>query len=1782
MAAVAATATLLAGGGFAGGTASAAPDSPTTVTPKVRSSKPLKPERPMTLKERRAQVDEMRAPKEPGTIISLPGRRTLESSTPAPDANVQSGKAASQVGALALGPPTNLRTAPHGWFGFDVEWGNVKYDTPTGTESIHKALYRASDNALIKQWCNSDPDGSTDWSGKTLNWGVSDPTILTEGVEYYAKIAVSADRGTQSDPSGWGCATGWSAEARGPNIAALGRPVSLASGETYGCVCVDTTGRTPVQGYLGDPINTATGALNETAVDGTVSAPGVPFTLRRTYASDNTSAGLLGKGWTSAYDARLIVTDAKVTYVADNGSRVVYIKDTVTGSYTASSLGVTANLTGSAADGFKLSTGKHGKLTFDGGGKLTSWKDQAGIGLSFAYTGGDLSSITDGAGNTIGITVDPTSHLLTNVDLPGNRSVAYGYTSGQLTSVKGTDGGTVTYGYEAGRLASITDAAGRLVMQTSYDGSGRVTQQTDADGKITKYTRATLETSYQDGNGGIWTDLYHGSLLRSRIDPLGNVTSFTYDAKLRLKDAVDARGNHTKMTYDTRGNLLSRVEGALTQSWTYDADDNIETYTDGRKAVTTYKYDDKQRLIEVNGQAGKQSYTYDTLGNVETATSPRGKVTRFVYDAKGNLTSETTPTGAKTTYSYDAAGRPLTTTDPRGNVANADPAKYTTVNKYNHAGLLESVTDPLGRVTTHEYDANGNLKKTIDAAQRVTEYTYDKFNRVTDVLAPGNATTHTDYDAVGNVKAVTDPTGAKTSFGYDAADRLVSTTTPRGNIEGADPSKYTTTYGYDANGNLTRTVDPTGALTTTEYDSLNRPTRVTDPLSHTTKTDYDGNGNVSQVTDPLNKVTSFTYTSDDLLKTVKNPLGKTTTYGYDADGHRTSVTTPLGRKQSWTFDGDGRLETETDPRGNETGADVAKYTTTYGYDVAGNLKQITDPLGHTQKYDHDALGQQIAATNQNDKTTRTEYDELGRIKLVTAPDGGATSYTYDAAGNAKARVDDNQHTTTYDYDAAHRLKTVTDPLQRTVRYGYDADGNRETVTNARGVVSTSVHDALGRPTSTTYSDETPDVTTAYDAVGNRKQVTDATGTRTFTYDAANRLKTASVPGQTKGFVYDYDDAGRLSARTPPHGRVTAFTHDDDGNRKTAVTAGATTTYNYDPAGRLTSTLLPGGNGYTEARTYDTAGRVTDIASTKSGTTLAGWHALLDAAGQPKRIDSQRKLTAESLYYTYDETGRLKSECASATKAETCPAGSSTTSYTYDKVGNRKTRTDAKGTTTYNYDAADQLTTSVLGSTRTDYGYDADGNQTKAGTRAYAYDANDKLTSMTAGGKTWGFTYDADGNRTKRTKTGVTLAWDINSSLPQLAAEYTSSGALYADYQYNPYNEVESEHRMVSGTDTAYYYHRDLVGSITDLTTATGAQAKTYDYTSAFGTGGPGVDTNQPNNNFGYAGQYKEPVGGEDTSLADALGYNMRARVYDPAQGRFTAKDPLKPGQETPAESSYTYVGNSPTNRYDPAGTCWWIPGSGDESCWTAELPGTEFIPLEPALDKIGSSFAETCTAGSDYAKANGRWGWTGCVDEFTGIGSARRGVDSFQQGDATAGTVQCLGGVGQFGLFFLPGPKVPVSNASSLAAKVGNLRWGPGGGGVTLRGLPYKTPQTPDLVKLINPLNGSVNCRACAIAVDSTLSGAPASATLIKAGSASEMLRFYPGRKFRPSNLSSIVEQISKGGPGARGIVIGSKGASGHAFNVVNVGGDVVFLDGQIGHASHVAKWRNFSFMRTN
>ncbi|WP_313896265.1 RHS repeat-associated core domain-containing protein [Streptomyces sp. YIM 98790] len=90
----------------------------------------------------------------------------------------------------------------------------------------------------------------------------------------------------------------------------------------------------------------------------------------------------------------------------------------------------------------------------------------------------------------------------------------------------------------------------------------------------------------------------------------------------------------------------------------------------------------------------------------------------------------------------------------------------------------------------------------------------------------------------------------------------------------------------------------------------------------------------------------------------------------------------------------------------------------------------------------------------------------------------------------------------------------------------------------------------------------------------------------------------------------------------------------------------------------------------------------------------------------------------------------------------------------------------------------------------------------------------------------------------------------------------------------------------------------------------------------------------PHNPFGYTGQLN------DTVFSGHL--DLRARLYDPATGRFTSRDPYTPDPETPATAPYVYVENTTTTtRVDPNGMCSVGLRAGDgESIWDRLGSGT--------------------------------------------------------------------------------------------------------------------------------------------------------------------------------------------------------------------------------------------------
>ncbi|WP_159399830.1 DUF6531 domain-containing protein [Streptomyces alboflavus] len=1677
----------------------------------VRTSKPLKPAKAMTRKQRQAQVERARlldvfspkvraskgfaaasvkalrhtaAPKVPvvkrGERLRADdgSRGRGKSGDQAPPRQIPSPTAASAdaehpyieaawwwgryenyeedqlpPAGVKVKVPANTPVSPKTYFNaqpgrtslnFSVDWTGTAADAPA---YVRLQLYRASDDKLVATRLVSHH--ATESQGDTqvlcTNWLPVDVPVKTcaaqvtdgvlagkSGTDFYAKMSFGTEHERHyykfpDVPKTWQqyyLPTKWTSSATTPTGTAWYTP-GIAGGMGGNCTC-------DYQSYRADPVNTATGVVRETVTDAEVPGKGLPVRLTRHYASDSKeTGGLFGKGWRLSYETNLNVATDSATLTDIDGATVKFSKKS-DGTYTAPK--PVRYTLAAVADGFTLTSADHTRQTFDKAGKLTGWVDGSGKGLTLDYTDGRLTKVTDAAGRDTTFKVDAASGRLEEAVLPDGRSVKYQQVDGQLGSATGAEGGTTKYTYQGGRLATVVDPNGNTVTRNTYDSdTGRINKQIDASGGTYKFKwtptpklpQGSGESEMTDPAGGLWTDTYEAGVLTNSYAPDGGGTQRGFDRHLNITTARDSANTPTNVTYDDRGNIATATKAGVTKKTEFDSADRLHTVTNGRGAKSTITYEgDSDRVKSMTGPPGTLQYTYTSDGQVETQTSPGGGVTRYSYDGRGLLTSVTKPEGGRTSYTYNTAGRVKTETEPRGNTDGADAAEYTTTYEYFPNGRLKSVTDPKKNTTSFTYDDNGNTKTVTDAKNRVTKYGYNAANQLETVTNPDGTKTTTGYDTRGNATSEVDAAGGKTTYKYDAAGRLAAVTSPRGNASGADPAKFTTTYGYDDNGNQDEVVDPAGGRTSTSYNDLDQPEQVTDPMGRTTLTRYDANGNVTEVTDPLKQITTYTYTDANQLRTVTNPLKKTTTYGYDADGNQSSSETHLGRKTTWEYDKDGRLARQTDARGNVAGAKPEDYTTQYAYDLAGHNTTVTDPLGNKATTQYNTLGQVSARIAANDKRTGYGYNELGQLETVTAADGGVTTYRYDTAGNLHTRADDNKHTTTYGYDDARRLTSVTDSLDHKVTHKYDLDGNQYLTTNARGTTSTTTFNANNWPTEIDYSDGTPDVKFTYFADGSRRTITDATGTRTLAYYDDGNLKSVSAPGQSTGFNYAYDAAGQLKERTYPDGRKTTFTYTSDGNRDSSTTDGAKTTYGYTAARQLSRTTLPTTNGYEEKRTYDRAGRLTDVASVKGDTTLSAWHAELDPLGRPQRIDATRGTEKSSKYHTYDATGRLLTECTATTQADSCPADAPTTSYTYDKVGNRQTRTDTNGaTTSYRYDAADQLTETTAGATTTGYAYDADGNQTKAGATTLAYDATNQLTGVTTSAATYSYTYDADGLRTTAKKNDTKLrtnTWDINyeDGLARQATESNGSGALIADYQYNPEDQIQGQTTSAG----AFYHHHDLLGSVTDLTDSTGAHQTKYSYGAYGEVTTDNIATSPPANRFTYTGEYKEPTTG-------AAGYYLRARSYTPDTGRFTTRDPLTPDPEKPHTQPYAYADNAPNYLTDPTGQCSWNPFSNDKSCYTEKIPGSYLIPLSPAFDKIGSAWANMCKNGSDYAKANGRAGWTGCIDEFTGIGPIRRGVDSFRSGGIADGIVQCLGGAGQFGLFLLSAPRVPGGGA---------------------------------------------------------------------------------------------------------------------------------------------------------
>lgn len=922
---------------------------------------------------------------------------------------------------------------------------------------------------------------------------------------------------------------------------------------------------------------------------------------------------------------------------------------------------------------------------------------------------------------------------------------------------------------------------------------------------------------------------------------------------------------------------------------------NLVSIADRNNNQVTLNYDGSGKLSTVTGPAGRTlTFTYGTNNKIATIIDPAGRTFAYGYDSNNNLISYTDPAGNTTQYAYDSQHRLTTITDPKGTT------------------FLANTYDSEDKITRQDY--NGGT-------YYFNYYPSSKYTRVRNLR--GYYTYHY-YNDNGNPTTTRDALGNSTVRTWDANMNLTSLKDARG---------YTTTYTYDSMGNLLTKNDPQGNVTTfTRETTYNKITSITDALGRTTNLEYDSSGNLVKETDHLGYQTVLAYNSSGDMVSMTDPAGNSTTYVYNTYGYLSSSTDALGNSNSNTYDILGNITSVTDKNIN---------TTLYAYDQLNRRIQITDALGNVTTVTYDENGNRTSMVNPEGKTTTFSYDNYNQLITKTDASNNTKSYAYDAMGNVLTITDAEGNTTGYAYDALSRVIKVTDALGNSSEYTYDQNGNRVSVKDANGNTTSYTYDARNYLTKTTYADGSEKIY-VYDQVGNLTSQTDQKGnTTSYSYDPLNRLATKTYPDNTQttyiygpnphqSFIHSVLTSGLISAN---YGNSNITYSYDSLNRVTRVTQGTKTlTYEYDNKGNRTKLVYPDGTYITYA--YDALNRLLQIQDA-NGQVITNY--TYDSLNRKTRLDFQNGTQA---LYQYDSINNLTS------LANMVPATQTTISsfvYAYDKIGNRTSMITPEGVhnytydniyringadhpetypfpdKTYNYDAVGSRTTAVDGGAVSyttnamnqytavggiGYSYDANGNLTGDGANIYQYDYENRLVSVATPTEVINFAYDPFGRRVSKSVNGVATNYIYDGSHVIVEEDGNTTKYVYG-------RSIDDVLCMIKGS-TVYYYHKDALGSVTEITGSSGNVVESYRY-DVYGKSeikdgaGDVISQSATGNPYRYNGRRLDT----ETGL-----YYFRARMYSPAIGRFIQQDPV---WHVTDFNLYTYARNNPLLFKDPWG-----------------------------------------------------------------------------------------------------------------------------------------------------------------------------------------------------------------------------------------------------------------------
>lgn len=484
-------------------------------------------------------------------------------------------------------------------------------------------------------------------------------------------------------------------------------------------------------------------------------------------------------------------------------------------------------------------------------GRVTRIQDPEGGVIGIAYDSrGRIRTVTDRRGKVHTYSYDTVSGQRSRIDDPLAVVTLYGRDSlGRMASVTDPEGRTDLFEYDArDRVIRTTDPAGRQETVV-YNGLDRQVLYTNKDGSQTNFQYNNLNemTTASDAAGRetrfSWTepgcDCSTGGLLTALESPGGGTWRIAYDSEGRVARRVNPRGEETTFSYDARHlpQAITYADGSQLQI-EYDAAGQVLESNSGGE-VTTFTYDDTGFPLTAANSTNTYTWVRDKLGRTKQVTdSLTGKTLKYWYDAGGLRTKLTDGENLDTIYAYDDLGRMTRLTDFDGQVYNFQynkrgqptrieyPNGQVTTLTFEPAGYLSTLltTGPGGTLVnrTFVHDPRGRLISQLDPIQGNITYTYDLVGRLVGASQPGRPDEVYAFDLDGN--RVADASGL--SWQYDAANRIIqrgSTTftfDTRGNLMEREDPAGVTAYQYNGDRRMTSAALPNGSLVSFRYDPL--------------------------------------------------------------------------------------------------------------------------------------------------------------------------------------------------------------------------------------------------------------------------------------------------------------------------------------------------------------------------------------------------------------------------------------------------------------------------------------------------------------------------------------------------------------------------------------------------------------------------------------------------------------------------------------------------------------------------------------------------------------------------------------------------------------------------------------------------------------------------------------------------------------------------------------------------------------------------------------------------